>query len=1005
MKHAHTMGDRFKALIAYDPLAGLHHKKRRDGGRVNLASIIGEQAKAVDTKPTEGQKAAGNYKKGHVKVHGLDISIENPRGSWREGGPPDKRWRSKLNHHYGYIRKTEGGDGDHVDVYLGPHLKSPHVFVVDQHHLDGDKKFDEHKCFIGFGSKAQAREAYHRAFSDGRGKERIGHSETLTIPDFKLWLAHADTTKAIKSRKNYADGGSVSGDDADVNVIPAPPTSPNYEQANKDLQLNPQEQALYQQHLTNLSGPGGVDNPDGSRSTLYQSVQEHNGKYYNVPTVWNGKRETEQYTQPQSGQVFDVPNQTALQNIGKAGWDTFPSYATPDEADERYDKMHDYMEKDTAAYLQGQQRAEGGRVHMADGGSPNPFDAFDVPQASAVPQASSSANPFDAFDSPSMRHDVAPSAPSLPPEAADHGLSERQKLSPLGKAASPITSYPETYNRMMHEALDQASKGVQHILHPESAWDEAKGVGNATMGAAGYVASPISAGYRSLVGQPVEDVTGIPREYTEFAAQLATPGLGLPKTGGSAPIVAPPPVTPVEAASARLGVPISKAAVSESPTVQSAAGALKEVPFVGAPLVKSAKQTLTGLDNAAKDTAAAYGSADTVTAGEAAKSGLEDWITGKSGDIAKRVYGRVDNMIDPDFERPLHATADTVNDIMAKRANAKISGVSPAVAEVQDAITAPAMNYQGLKDLRSHVGSMTPQEMVARGINPAEAKRIYGSLTEDLRGHILESGGPDALTTFDKANGVYSQIVERRKALSKIIGVKADAPPERVMDRMLQLASSKGGADQSTLIQARRAIGPEKWNEVTSAAIDRMGRAAPGADFSGDRLVTAWNNMSDRGRKTLFNSTGKPELAQNVEDIMTLSKNYKQLAAMGNPSGTGRVNAIMSALGALGGAAMGTATIGLAAPITMLASTLGGRTVAKVLSDPVAARSAAQWAKAYTNAVKSGGSPASVAALVPASQRLFERISQQIPHIIVHPQGPMPAAASDEQQSAPRPVN
>lgn len=548
MKHAHTMGDRFKALIAYDPLAGLHHKKRRDGGRVNLASIIGEQAKAVDTKPTEGQKAAGNYKKGHVKVHGLDISIENPRGSWREGGPPDKRWRSKLNHHYGYIRKTEGGDGDHVDVYLGPHLKSPHVFVVDQHHLDGDKKFDEHKCFIGFGSKAQAREAYHRAFSDGRGKERIGHSETLTIPDFKLWLAHADTTKAIKSRKNYADGGSVSGDDADVNVIPAPPTSPNYEQANKDLQLNPQEQALYQQHLTNLSGPGGVDNPDGSRSTLYQSVQEHNGKYYNVPTVWNGKRETEQYTQPQSGQVFDVPNQTALQNIGKAGWDTFPSYATPDEADERYDKMHDYMEKDTAAYLQGQQRAEGGRVHMADGGSPNPFDAFDVPQASAVPQASSSANPFDAFDSPSMRHDVAPSAPSLPPEAADHGLSERQKLSPLEKAASPITSYPETYNRMMHEALDQASKGVQHILHPESAWDEAKGIGNAAAGAAGYVASPISAAYRSVIGQPIEDVTGIPREYSEFAAQLATPGIGM--TGGAprAPVVAaakdvPPPST------------------------------------------------------------------------------------------------------------------------------------------------------------------------------------------------------------------------------------------------------------------------------------------------------------------------------------------------------------------------------------------------------------------------------------------------------------------------------
>src|ERR1700683_1455262 len=161
---------------------------------MNLAAHIDEQAKRVDRRPTDPQKEAGNYRKGHVKVHGLDISIENPRGSWRSGGPPGNKWRSQLPHHYGYIRKTEGGDGDHVDAYLGPHLKSPHVFVIDQHHLTGGKPFDEHKCFIGFGSKTQAREAYHRAFSDGRGKDRIGHIETMTVDEFKDWLRDGDTT-------------------------------------------------------------------------------------------------------------------------------------------------------------------------------------------------------------------------------------------------------------------------------------------------------------------------------------------------------------------------------------------------------------------------------------------------------------------------------------------------------------------------------------------------------------------------------------------------------------------------------------------------------------------------------------------------------------------------------------------------------------------------------------------------------------------------------------------
>lgn len=133
-------------------------------------------------------------------------------------------------------------------------------------------------------------------------------------------------------------------------AAPAAPASSNYDAANAALNMTPQEQALYQMHLGNLNGPGGVDNPDGSRSTLYQSVQEHNGKFYNVPTVWNGKREVEKYTRP-DGTVMDVPNKTALANVEKMGWDKFPSYATPDQADARYDAMHKFMEADTAAAL------------------------------------------------------------------------------------------------------------------------------------------------------------------------------------------------------------------------------------------------------------------------------------------------------------------------------------------------------------------------------------------------------------------------------------------------------------------------------------------------------------------------------------------------------------------------------------------------------------------------------------------------------------------------------
>lgn len=123
-------------------------------------------------------------------------------------------------------------------------------------------------------------------------------------------------------------------------------------EVHEKLNLTDQEKFLYQMHLDNLYGSGGVNHDNGSRSTLYQAVQENEGKFYNVPTVWGGKIETEPYTRG-DGKVFDVPNKTALENIAKTGWDQFPSYASPTEADTRYDAMHQFMEEDTQNYFTG----------------------------------------------------------------------------------------------------------------------------------------------------------------------------------------------------------------------------------------------------------------------------------------------------------------------------------------------------------------------------------------------------------------------------------------------------------------------------------------------------------------------------------------------------------------------------------------------------------------------------------------------------------------------------
>jgi len=154
----------------------------------------------VETNPTDAQKEAGNYRKGHTTFQGLGITIENPKGSKRSGvDGGGKRWSVTMPAHYGYIKRTEGADGDHVDVYLGPSKDSKRVFVVDQQD-HRTKAFDEHKVMLGYEREADALAAYKRAFSDGNGGARIKHVTEMSIGEFKIWLRHCNTKKPVKSR-------------------------------------------------------------------------------------------------------------------------------------------------------------------------------------------------------------------------------------------------------------------------------------------------------------------------------------------------------------------------------------------------------------------------------------------------------------------------------------------------------------------------------------------------------------------------------------------------------------------------------------------------------------------------------------------------------------------------------------------------------------------------------------------------------------------------------------
>lgn len=170
----------------------------------NISPAIGdiEAARAeVDQNPTEAQKEAGNYKKGHVKIDGYDVTIENPKGSVRSGKDADgNEWSVTMNNDYGYIRGTEGVDGDHIDVFLSDNPETGDVFVIDQVNPDGT--FDEHKVMYGFKSALAAKRAYMANYSkDWTG---LGNITRVSKEEFKKWV-----NSSHRKTKPFAEYKSV----------------------------------------------------------------------------------------------------------------------------------------------------------------------------------------------------------------------------------------------------------------------------------------------------------------------------------------------------------------------------------------------------------------------------------------------------------------------------------------------------------------------------------------------------------------------------------------------------------------------------------------------------------------------------------------------------------------------------------------------------------------------------------------------------------------------------
>lgn len=147
---------------------------------------------------SQAQLEAGNYRKKHIRFQGLDISIENPKGSVRSGKDRDgHEWRTKMVCDYGYIKGTMGVDKDHVDCYIGPDKESDTAYVVHQRQAGNWTEFDEDKVMLAFSSEDAAKKAYLKHYDD---KRFLGPVTAMPMDEFKeKALATLKKPKMIKA--------------------------------------------------------------------------------------------------------------------------------------------------------------------------------------------------------------------------------------------------------------------------------------------------------------------------------------------------------------------------------------------------------------------------------------------------------------------------------------------------------------------------------------------------------------------------------------------------------------------------------------------------------------------------------------------------------------------------------------------------------------------------------------------------------------------------------------
>lgn len=184
---------------------GEHTKNRTLAKEIAMDHLTEDPKYYTKLRRMEKEAAEPEFKlQGSLKFQGLPIAIENAAGSVRKGVDSDgKKWRTVFKYPYGYIKNTEGNDGEEIDAYVGPNSKAPDAFVIHQRKLNGGS-FDEDKVMLGFDSKSEARAAYLDHYNKV-GPKLLGPISTIAIEELRRRLEERRKHTKL-AMASYIDG-------------------------------------------------------------------------------------------------------------------------------------------------------------------------------------------------------------------------------------------------------------------------------------------------------------------------------------------------------------------------------------------------------------------------------------------------------------------------------------------------------------------------------------------------------------------------------------------------------------------------------------------------------------------------------------------------------------------------------------------------------------------------------------------------------------------------------